>query len=36
VDDAVNDLDLSRDFERFYSSGGDNVFLIKASYWLNI
>jgi len=36
VDDTVNDLDLSRDFERFYSGGGDNVFLIKASYWVNI
>ena len=35
-DDTVNDLALSRDFERFYSSGGENVFLIKASYWMNI
>ena len=36
VDDAVNNFNLSRDFDRFYSSGGDNTFLIKASYWMNI
>lgn len=36
VDDTVSDLNLSRDFERFYSRGGENVFLIKASYWMNI
>ncbi len=36
VDETVNDLDIGRDFERFYSSGGDNVFLIKASYWMSI
>ncbi len=36
VDETVNDLDLSRDLERFYASGGENVFLVKASYWLNI
>lgn len=35
-DDTINDLDFSRDFNRFFSSGADNLFLIKASYWLNI
>jgi hypothetical protein len=35
-DDTVNDLDFSRDFDRFFSAGADNVFLIKASYWLNM
>ncbi len=35
-DDSVNDLDLSRDFDRFFSAGSTNVFLVKASYWLNI
>jgi hypothetical protein len=36
VDEAVNDLNLSRDFERFYSGGGENVFLVKVSYWMNM
>jgi len=36
VDYAVNDFDLSRDFRRFFSAGADNVFLIKASYWLHM
>ena len=36
VDDTINDLDLSRDFDRFFSAGSENLFLIKASYWLNI
>jgi hypothetical protein len=35
-DDTINDLDFSRDFDRFFSAGADNLFLIKASYWLNI
>ena len=36
VDDTVNDLNLSRDFDRFFSPGASNIFLVKASYWLNI
>jgi len=36
VDDTVNDLNLSRDFDRFFSEGASNIFLVKASYWLNI
>lgn len=36
VDGSVNDLDLSRDFDRFFSAGAKNIFLVKASYWLNI
>jgi len=32
----VNDLDFSRDFERFFSRGSENLFLVKTSYWLNI
>ncbi len=35
-DDSVNNLDLGRDFDRFFSAGSTNVFLVKASYWLNI
>ena len=35
-DDTINDLDLSRDFDRFFSAGSENLFLVKASYWLNI
>lgn len=35
-DDSVNNLDISRDFARFFSAGSTNVFLIKASYWLNM
>jgi hypothetical protein len=36
TDATANDLVLSRDLERWYSSGGENVFLVKASYWMNI
>jgi hypothetical protein len=36
VDDSVNDFDFSRDFDRFFSSGAKNIFLVKASYWLSI
>ena len=36
TDESVNDLDFSRDFSRLFSGGGNNVFLVKASYWLNI
>ena len=35
-DDSVNNLDISRDFARFFSAGSTNVFLVKASYWLNM
>jgi len=35
-DPSVNDLDLSRDLDRLFSSGSRNLFLIKASYWMNI
>ncbi len=35
-DDSVGDLDLSRDFDRLFSGGGYNTFLIKTSYWLNL
>lgn len=35
-DDSVNNLDFSRDFKRLFSGNAQNVFLIKASYWLNI
>ncbi len=31
-----NNLSLGRDFEKFFSSGADNVFLVKASYWWHI
>ena len=36
VDDAVNNLNFDRDFNRFFSSGSNNVFLAKASHWMNI
>jgi len=36
TDKTVNDFDFSRDFDRFFSSGAKNIFLVKASYWLNI
>ena len=35
-DPNKNDLDFSRDFDRFFSAGSENLFLVKASYWLNI
>ena len=35
-DQAVNNVELNRDFDRFFSAGSQNLFLIKASYWLNI
>lgn len=35
-DDSVNDLNISRDFDKFFSAGSTNVFLVKASYWLNM
>lgn len=36
VDRSANNLDMSRDFNRLFSGGADNVFVIKASHWLNI
>lgn len=34
-EDAIY-VGFSRDFNRFFSAGATNVFLVKASYWLNI
>jgi hypothetical protein len=36
LDSDKNDLDFSRDFRRFFSTGSENLFLVKASYWLNM
>ncbi|MDD4051330.1 MAG: DUF5916 domain-containing protein [candidate division Zixibacteria bacterium] len=36
VDGTANNLDVSRDLNRFFSAGAQNLFLIKASYWMNI
>jgi hypothetical protein len=35
-DPNANNLDFSRDFDRLFSRGATNVFLVKTSYWLNI
>jgi len=35
-DPSCNDLKFNRDFSRWFSAGAENVFLIKASYWLNV
>ena len=35
-DPTLNNLDLHRDLDRLFSSGAQNLFLIKASYWMNI
>jgi len=35
VDDTVNNTRLGRDFDRFFSTGSNNVFLAKISYWFN-
>ncbi|MCP4566578.1 MAG: carbohydrate binding family 9 domain-containing protein [FCB group bacterium] len=35
-DYSVNNLDFTRDFDRLFSTGAENVFLVKASYWWNI
>jgi len=35
-DPNAGDLDLSRDFDRLFSRGATNMFLVKTSYWLNI
>ena len=36
ADGRVNNLEFSRDFDRFFSYGSENAFLIKASYWMNM
>ena len=36
TDRKVNDLDISRDLDRMFSAGANNVWLVKASYWWNI
>lgn len=35
-DDQSNNLDFNRDFDRFFSAGANNVFLVKLSYWMNL
>ena len=35
-DDNMNDLAFSRDFKRLFTGDANNLFLIKASKWLNI
>jgi len=35
-DDTINNVDISRDFDRYFSTGAENVFMIKASYWMNL
>jgi hypothetical protein len=35
-DDDVSNLDFNRDFKRLFSGNAQNLFLVKASYWLNI
>ena len=35
-DPTANNLDLSRDIKRLFSANAQNIFLIKASYWMNI
>lgn len=36
TDYAVSNIHFHRDLKRFFSAGSRNLFLIKASYWLNI
>jgi hypothetical protein len=36
VDDSLNNLDMTRDFDRFFTGDAENVFLIKTSYWFSI
>ncbi|MCP4703574.1 MAG: hypothetical protein GY865_03110, partial [candidate division Zixibacteria bacterium] len=36
VDRSMNDLAFSRDFKRLFTGDANNLFLIKASKWLNI
>jgi hypothetical protein len=35
-DPTANNLELSRDLKRLFSGNAQNLFLIKASYWMNI
>lgn len=35
-DDSVNKLVFGRDFDRFFSYGAQNVFLLKINYWMNL
>jgi len=35
-DSQVNDLALKDEFDRFFSRGSENVWLLKISYWWNI
>jgi hypothetical protein len=35
-DDSVNNLAVSRDLRRLFGGDAQNVFLVKASYWLNM
>jgi hypothetical protein len=35
-DPAANNLDVSRDVERMFSGNAENLFLIKASYWMSM
>jgi hypothetical protein len=35
-DSKVNDLALTDEFDRFFSRGSENVWLLKISYWWNI
>ncbi len=35
-DSRRNHLDVKKDMERFFSAGSENLFLVKASYWMNI
>ncbi len=35
-DPTVNNLEMSRDMKRLFSANAQNIFLIKASYWMRI
>jgi hypothetical protein len=35
-DDAAKELHLKNEFDRFFSRGAENVWLVKMSYWWNI
>jgi hypothetical protein len=35
-DQSRNDVNFSEDFDRFFSAGSENLFLVKASYWMNM
>lgn len=36
VDQKANDLDVKRDIKRMFSGNDQNLFLVKASYWMNM